>query len=192
MLNSSSAINNRVAFEITCNLEYICNHNQPENVIEKMKEFTQYEGVFFLKEVNSDVFSKEEERSFLKKYPQFGNKNEELKSNYYWASSIAKNINSLGSLIRSYLPEREKQFSDVYKLGCLFVHGSPLVGEFYKNNENMFSCIPKAPLRISAMNMLTARFVLEALMEFSEFSGNSFDRDLFEDLFRRFDEKVNR
>lgn len=170
LLLASSACNLRTIFEIRCNLKFIYEHNNPEEMCKRFNDYAEYEALI-IRKYSAHLTQPEEgeEENILKKHPYWG-KDGKLKNHVEWHG---QNFKYLACDIIGLKDE----YIDIYKNSSKFVHGSPVVRNAYASQIGL-TLLPGNEL-LTSMNILACTQVLFALKEFLMFFGIEFNEDNF-------------
>jgi hypothetical protein len=168
LLLATSALNLRTAFEISCNLEFIYQHDNPEVMMQRMEDFFRYEKIVGSRLSRfMDSVPEDEEKAFADKHPFWkNNRTGLLKDTATW------NGEGLGFKQVAEKIGKEKEYVEIYKISSKFVHGSPVVINMYRSRWGT-NCLT-TPDRMTNMNMMCCHTIMEALMSFCNFFGVPF------------------
>lgn len=169
LLLATSALNFRTAFEIAINLEFIYQHKNPEELIQRIEDFFTYEKIVGSRlSKHLDSFSEEKEKEFADKHIYWKNKKTGLlRDSAQWNGeglSFKDIVIKLG---------REQEYYEIYKTTSKFAHGSPVIMNMYRTSTGMGCLTP--PDRMSNMTIMCCHTIMEALMSFCNFFGVEFN-----------------
>ncbi|WP_413560727.1 DUF5677 domain-containing protein [Bdellovibrio sp. HCB209] len=165
LLLTPAALNLRVAFEIKVTLKYIYSHSDPAMMLQRLANFIVFETlVGRISAPSLPNPSDEEIKEFEEKHP-------------YWTKKgsldhLAK-WNGEGKSIKKICDglDMSSQYYQIYSLTSRFVHGSPVVRQFYSSGGSI-SPIPEKE-RVASFTLMASKEMIEVLEEFMIFFGVS-------------------
>jgi len=180
LLFAPAQFNIRVAFEIRANLLHIYNHNDPKLMLDRFNEYTNYEKLSGRKQMaNFESPTPEEEVVFVAKHPYWEDKNKKNRGtiglNAKWNGEDKSLYNICAEL--SNKDDKYKSLKDdfysQYMVTSKFVHGSPVVKEFYTLPGYGLHSVVNAR-RVTQATMIGTHIMMMLIEDFMFFFGVSY------------------